>query len=278
MRVLPVEATRAWPGRHIFVCRARGEVFLTDDDLANFEKHQGVSRLGRCGRPRRILRARARRKHAGHPQPRRVQSRRRCLAACFRTETKLRRIPVRLPNWWRSARTWKRAGACAVLLAIPAGAFAYLRPLLPQLPIALAIREEAGQLVIGWNAGALAEGSRLEIQDGSERTILMLPANASSATYGGRAMTSRCVFRQHPDGRRPLGSGTIRQLKLPARPQNRVRSQDEDRRIDTRSQELRRSLAAGQTRTTESCGPTGRETGGSYTRTVKAFSARCTGL
>ena len=57
-------------------------------------------------------------------------------------------------------------------------------PSLPRAPIALAIREEAGQLVIGWNAGALAEGSRLEIQDGSERTILMLPANASSATYG----------------------------------------------------------------------------------------------
>ena len=28
-----------------FVCRARGEVFLTDDDLANFEKHQGLLAL-----------------------------------------------------------------------------------------------------------------------------------------------------------------------------------------------------------------------------------------
>ena len=29
----------------IFVCRARGEVFLTDDDLANFERHRGVLAL-----------------------------------------------------------------------------------------------------------------------------------------------------------------------------------------------------------------------------------------
>jgi hypothetical protein len=28
-----------------YVCRARGEVFLTDDDLANFEKHQGILAL-----------------------------------------------------------------------------------------------------------------------------------------------------------------------------------------------------------------------------------------
>jgi hypothetical protein len=71
-------------------------------------------------------------------------------------------------------------------LAVPAGAFAYLLPLLPHLPIDLALREEAGQLVIGWNAGTLTEGSRLEIRDGSERTILMLPSNTSGATYGVR--------------------------------------------------------------------------------------------
>jgi len=40
------------------------------------------------------------------------------------------------------------------LLAVPAGALAYLGPLLPRLPIALELREEAGQLVIGWNADA----------------------------------------------------------------------------------------------------------------------------
>ena len=36
-----------------FICRARGEVFLTDDDLANLERHHGVLALviagGRAG-------------------------------------------------------------------------------------------------------------------------------------------------------------------------------------------------------------------------------------
>ena len=55
-----------------FVCRARGEVFLTDDDLANFEKHQGVARLGRRRGAGGLLRARTRRKRAGDPQSRGV--------------------------------------------------------------------------------------------------------------------------------------------------------------------------------------------------------------
>ena len=83
------------------------------------------------------------------------------------------------PGIWPA---WKRMAACAAVLVVPAGAFAYLRPLL-RLPIALALREEAGQLVIGWNADALMDGSRLEIRDGSERTLVMLPARMSSSTY-----------------------------------------------------------------------------------------------
>jgi hypothetical protein len=58
-----------------------------------------------------------------------------------------------------------------------------LRPLLPRAPIAVALRQEAGQLVIGWNHGAVTPGSRLEILDGSERTVLLLPPDTFSATY-----------------------------------------------------------------------------------------------
>src|SRR5437667_11934676 len=39
----------------IFVCRTRGEVFLTDDDLANFEKHQGVLALVVAGNQAGLL-------------------------------------------------------------------------------------------------------------------------------------------------------------------------------------------------------------------------------
>ena len=164
-----------------FVCRERGEVFLTDEDLACFEKHQGVLALvvagGRAGffvrEPDGSVQA--------------IRSHEEFKVADAATGPVSEGIAAAdefaapAPRGWQS---WKRVAACAGLLAVPAGAFAYLLPRLPSLPIALAVREEAGQLVIGWNARALEENSRLEIEDGSERTILMLPADTSSATYG----------------------------------------------------------------------------------------------
>ena len=164
-----------------FVCRARGEVFLTDDDLAHFEKHQGVLALVVAGGQAGFFV----REPDGSVQA--IRSHEEFKVADVATRlapggtASAIEMPAPAPHWWAA---WKRAVACAGLLAVPAGAFAYLRPLLPHSPIALALREEAGQLVIGWNAGALMEGSRLEIQDGSERTILILPAGTSSATYG----------------------------------------------------------------------------------------------
>src|SRR5436190_650171 len=165
----------------IFVCRARGEVFLTDDDLARFEKHQVVLALvvagGRAGffvrEPDGRIQA--------------IRSHEEFSVAAFTASPVVKRAtlrpgveqPIPAPGLWPA---WKRIAACAAVLAVPVGAFAYLRPLL-RLPIALALREEAGQLVIGWNAGALMDGSRLEIRDGSERTLLMLAAQTSGATY-----------------------------------------------------------------------------------------------
>ena len=163
----------------IFVCRERGEVFLTDDDLARFEEHQGVIALVIAGsRAGFFVResngsVQAIRSHeefqVADVAPRLV----------FGTNLAAE-LPAPAPRW----HGWRRIAACAGLLAVPAGAFAYLRPLLPRGPIPVALREEASQLVIGWNESAVREGSRLEILDGSERTIVMLPANTSSATYG----------------------------------------------------------------------------------------------
>jgi len=251
VRVLTAQPADGLAPVGTFVCRARGEVFLTDDDLANFEKHRGVLALvvagGRAGffvrEPDGSVQAI--RSHeefkvadaASRPVPRGID------AAV--------ELPSPSPDWWRAVQTWKRAAACAVLLAIPAGAFAYLRPLLPQLPIALAIREEAGQLVIGWNAGALAEGSRLVIQDGSERTILMLPADASSATYGrqGNDVEVRLSTDNRMGGARWEAARFAGKIPRPATEwsvlENRIGA------LTLEAQELRRSLSAGQTRTTE---------------------------
>jgi hypothetical protein len=169
----------------IFVCRARGEVFLTDDDLTRFEAQQGVVALVVAGtragffvreRDGSIQAIRSHEEFAVADAARPLGSG----AASPSKPTPASEKPSPAPGIWMA---WKRMAACAALLAVPAGAFAYLHPLL-HLPIALALREESGQLVIGWNAAALMDGSRLEIRDGSERTIVMLPAHTASATYG----------------------------------------------------------------------------------------------
>jgi hypothetical protein len=234
----------------IFVCRARGEVFLTDDDLANFEKHQGVLALVIAGGQAGFFvrepdgRVQAIRSHEEFPvadaasQP---VSAKTAAAAEF---------PSPAPRWWQARLGWRRVAACAGLLTVPAGAFAYLRPLLPRLPIALSLREESGQLVIGWNAGTLSEGSRLEIRDGSERAILMLPADTSGATYRpqgddvevrlttdtriGEAQWEAARFVNKAPHTAPSASSVLRE---------RIES------LALEAQELRRLLADGKART-----------------------------
>ncbi len=230
----------------IFVCRSRGEVFLTDDDLANFEKHQGLIALvvagGRAGffvrQPDGSVQA-IRSHEEFHVADAASQP------ASERTAAEAE-LPAPAPRW---RHLWRRAAACAGLLAIPAGAFAYLRPLLPHPPIALAIREEAGQLVIGWKDGTVAEGGRLEIQDGSERTILMLPAGTSSATYGPqgddvevRLTTDTRMGGAHWEADRFAP-------KTPRRPTESSALRDRIDSLTLEARELRRSLAEGQART-----------------------------
>lgn len=251
VRVLTARAADGLSPLGTFVCRARGEVFLTDDDLANFENHQGLLALvvagGRAGFFVR--------EPDGSVQAIRSHEEFKVADAASRPSVETNaaaELPTpALREWWQVRLAWKRVAACAALLAVPAGAFAYLRPLFPHMPIALAIREEAGQLVIGWNAGALAEGSRLEIQDGSERTILMLPANASSATYGPqgddvevRLSTDTRIGGAHWEAARFV-------TKAPRRPTPSSTLQDRIRTLTIEAEELRRSLAAGQARTKE---------------------------
>jgi hypothetical protein len=234
----------------IFVCRERGEVFLTDDDLARFEKHQGVIALvvagGRTGFFVREMdgSVQAIRSHEefqlADVAPRLVFD-----------ENPTAELPAPAPRW----RSWRRIAACAGLLAVPAAAFAYLRPLLPRGPIAVALREEAGQLVIGWNQSAVTEGSRLEIMDGSERTIVQLPANTSSATYGpqggdvevrlttdsgmGGAHWEAARFARRPERKPPSPALGVVGLDV---------VQDQIGALSEEAKVLRRSLAQGQAR------------------------------
>lgn len=231
-----------------FVCRERGEVFLTDDDLGNFEKHQGILALvvagGRAGffvrQPDGSMQA-----IRSHEEFKVADDASRPVSEATGVMDEL---PAPAPSLWRA---WRRVAACAALLAIPAGAFAYLRPLLPYMPIALAIREESGQMVIGWNANALADGSRLEIQDGSERTILMLPAHASSATYRRHSddVEVRLLTDTRMGGARWEAARFVATAPRPATASSAL--QDRIRALTLEAEDLRRSLADGQARTKE---------------------------
>ena len=238
----------------IFVCRARGEVFLTDDDLANFEKHQVVLALvvagGRAGffvrEPDGSIQAI--RSHEEFPVASlAVPPVAKNVAKKPKPHPRLER-PIPAPGIWP---LWKRIAVCAAVVAVPAGAFAYLRPLL-RLPIALALREEAGQLVIGWNAGALMDGSRLEILDGSERTLVMLAAHTSGATYGPqgsdvevRLTTDTRTGGAHWEAARFISRASFRSATNNSAVQDRIAA------LKREAQILRRSLVQRQARTGE---------------------------
>jgi hypothetical protein len=246
VRVLAAQASDGLAPIGIFVWRERGEVFLTDDDLANFEKHQGVLALVVAGGQAGFFV----RQPDGSVQA--IRSHEEFNVGDAAPIEEGMAVPDELPipalRRWESWPAWKRVAACAGLLVVPAGAFAYLQPLLPRQPIALAIREEAGQLVIGWNAGAVAENSRLEIRDGSERTILMLLANTASATYGLQG--SDVEVRLSTDSR--LGSAHWEAARFVSKASHISASsalRDRIGALTRKAGELRHSLADGEART-----------------------------
>lgn len=156
----------------IYISRARGEVFLTDPDIAFMDQHRTAVALVVAG-------ARAGffvRETDGTLQA--VRSYEEFAVADAATMPAPRRAirysPPVAPQHWR----WP--AAVASLLAVPAVALAYW---LPPAPIEIEARERYGQLVVSWDARALERGGRLEIVDGSKRTVLRLARGTTGATY-----------------------------------------------------------------------------------------------
>jgi hypothetical protein len=191
----------------IFVCRARGEVFLTDDDLGRFESAQGLVALvvagGRAGFFVReedgsvfesaqglvalvVAGGRAGffvREKDGSVQA--VRSHEEFLVANVAAARMLEpapELPAAAPK-----RALKRAMTGTGLLCLPVAVLAYLQPLLPQPPISLAVREDAGQLMVGWNAHLKTEGGLIEIADGPDRTTVPLAPGQTGVTYSHHA-------------------------------------------------------------------------------------------
>jgi len=161
----------------IFVYRCRGEVFLTEADLALFEKRDVLLALVIAGDRAGFFVKDA--------------------DGSFRTIRSYEEFPTVPERPWpaplpvtrpakrrKFATPWNWAAAVVTaLLAIPLAGLAYFTPLLPTPTIALAVDEREGQLVTTWNARAVSSGSQIEIRDGAERTVMPLAAGQSSTTY-----------------------------------------------------------------------------------------------
>jgi hypothetical protein len=154
-------------------------VFLTDDDLGLFESTKGlVALVVAGGRAGFFVR-----EEDGSVQA--IRSHEEFLVANVATTPTPEAAPERpvVPP----KRALKRAMTGTGLLCVPVAVLAYLQPLLPQPPISLAVREDAGQLVVGWNAHLKTDGGLIEITDGPDRTSVPLAPDQTSVTYAQHA-------------------------------------------------------------------------------------------
>jgi len=147
-----------------FSTRERGEVFMTESDLARMES---------CGGSIALVVAATNAGFFVHESDGQIQ-----------TIKSYQEFPVPQKN---SPSPSERAHAPARGWVRPAllGSLAFASMLLPvrgAQPLALMVREDSGQLKITWNT-ARFDDARLEIRDGAERNWIPVPRGLSSATY-----------------------------------------------------------------------------------------------
>jgi hypothetical protein len=162
----------------VYIVRARGEVFLTDADLAQVDRVPGgISLVIAGGRAGFFAR-----EADGTMQAIRSHEEFLVATAATQAEPLVARPIVPPPN------LWKWALGVTGLLSGPVAALAFLQPMLPPKPIELALRETNGQLVIQWDPHATAApGSFLEISEAEGRTVLPVAPGSGSATYSARS-------------------------------------------------------------------------------------------
>jgi hypothetical protein len=145
-----------------FAFRARGEVFLTEEDLHHLERAAGSIALVIAGSNAGFFVYQA--------------------DGAIQTIKSYLEFPVTdrppAPAPPPDRRTLAISLACAALLAAPLIAHTVPRT----RPLNLNVHEYAHQLRISWNPEAFAS-ARLEIDDGAERTWIQVPHDLASATY-----------------------------------------------------------------------------------------------
>jgi hypothetical protein len=153
----------------IYISRGRGEVFLTDSDIARFEESGAAAALVVSGEKAGFF----------------VRS----SDGSLQSIRSFEEFPVPRARW-RGVRIvgYKGIFAAALLLLtiFPAAGIAYLRR--PVSPVGLTVRENGDQLLISWRPG---RPGLLEISDSGQTTSFRFPADQCAATYIRRGKNVR---------------------------------------------------------------------------------------
>jgi hypothetical protein len=155
----------------VFVSRIRGEVFLTETDLASFRQHRREVALVVAGDRAGFFVREA----DGSIQTVRSHEEFEVVPQCSGAPNELLPAPKRT-----RAFAWTAAPAWLALAALPIAALAVFPQRAAWGPSALQVRETGGQLRISWKPGRNAV---LAIDDGGRRFAIPVYANQSNVTY-----------------------------------------------------------------------------------------------
>jgi hypothetical protein len=164
----------------VFVSRIRGEVFLTETDLASFRQHRSeVALVVAGGRAGFFVR-----EADGSIQTVRSHEEFEVAPQCSGAPNELLPSPKRTRAFaWTAAPAW-----LAMLAVLPIAALAVLPKRSAAAPLELQVRETAGQLRISWKPG---QNAVLAIDDSGTRLSIPVYANQSSVTYAPRGSEVR---------------------------------------------------------------------------------------
>jgi hypothetical protein len=171
----------------MYASRVRGEIFLTDDDLAMLDRMpNGIALVIAGGRAGFFTR-----EPNGAMQAVRSHEEFLISDAAPQREAPQGLTQPGTARWWRHpalppVQAWQWALGAAAILAVPVGAATFLQPRMVKPVLDVSVRETNGQLVMHWDPQALASGGRLEIDDGQSRTVIALAAYVSGVTYEAR--------------------------------------------------------------------------------------------
>jgi hypothetical protein len=170
----------------IYISRARGEVFLTDSDIARFEESRVAAALVVAGEKAGFF------VHSSDGSLQSIRS--------FEEFS----VPGVRSRGVRIVAGYKEILAAAFLLltVLPLAGIACLRPPVPSA--GLTVRQNGDQLLISWRPGRFA---LLEIADSGQMTSFRFPADQCAATYvrrGGDVRVKLTLMNPPPRQTSPI--------------------------------------------------------------------------